>query len=101
MRQDYIDLVVRTHIISCRDKADDVAQNRFDTLPPAPSLVSPSTLPAIAVVLLLTTFALTFVFSLLRPSKSLPTVELLIGSSASVIAGVGLVAAFCAVGVHV
>ncbi|KAG6820221.1 hypothetical protein H0H93_003722 [Arthromyces matolae] len=57
-------------------------------------------LPYIAALLLASTFALAFYFSTL-PKDTIPVRETVVASTASVLAGFGVVALFCSVGVYV
>ncbi|SCV71392.1 BQ2448_2980 [Microbotryum intermedium] len=67
---------------------------------PFSPLISPSSAPPLAIVLLSIAFVSSFYFSTLRPSK-IPTNEIGSALIASVLGGFGLVFAFCALGVNV
>ncbi|KAH6917683.1 hypothetical protein BKA70DRAFT_1252923 [Coprinopsis sp. MPI-PUGE-AT-0042] len=69
-------------------------------LPPFSPLVPVSLLPTLALVLLASTFGLTFYFSTL-PKSALPATELGVAAVASTLAGFGVVALFCTAGVNV
>ncbi|KAF8439333.1 hypothetical protein L210DRAFT_867202, partial [Boletus edulis BED1] len=70
------------------------------SLPPFTPYVSASLLPYIALVLLVSTFVLTFYFSTL-PKDNIPVRESAVASLASILGGFGVVALFCSVGVNV
>ncbi|KAN0101138.1 hypothetical protein V8E55_001122 [Tylopilus felleus] len=78
----------------------DAIQALHKSLPPFAPYVSASLLPHIALVLLVSTFALTFYFSTL-PKDSFPIREGAVASLASILGGFGVVALFCTVGVNV
>ncbi|KIM51249.1 hypothetical protein SCLCIDRAFT_33606 [Scleroderma citrinum Foug A] len=78
----------------------DNIQALHKSLPPFSPYVPASLLPLIALVLLATTFALTFYFSTLLKA-AIPLREMGVASLASVLGGFGVVALFCSVGVYV
>ncbi|KAH0838783.1 hypothetical protein J3R83DRAFT_7159 [Lanmaoa asiatica] len=78
----------------------DAIQALHNSLPPFTPYVSASLLPHIALVLLVSTFVLTFYFSTL-PKDSIPIREGAVASLASILGGFGVVALFCTVGVNV
>ncbi|KAG6914389.1 hypothetical protein DXG01_000618 [Tephrocybe rancida] len=69
-------------------------------LPPFAPVVPTAVLPYIAAILLLSTFVLGFYFSTL-PKDTIPARETAVASTASLLAGFGVVALFCSVGVYV
>ncbi|KAG8220696.1 hypothetical protein J3R82DRAFT_2989 [Butyriboletus roseoflavus] len=78
----------------------DAVQALHKSLPSFTPYVSASLLPHIALVLLVSTFALAFYFSTL-PKDSVPIREAAVASLASILGGFGVVALFCTVGVNV
>lgn len=100
-------------------RSHHAAKALHKTLPPFAPYVSASLLPQIALVLLVSTFALTFYFStsvhpyslpvfwelMCRshslPKDSIPIREGAVASLASILGGFGVVALFCSVGVNV
>ncbi|KIK02353.1 hypothetical protein K443DRAFT_677737 [Laccaria amethystina LaAM-08-1] len=70
------------------------------SLPPFAPLVPIPLLPFLALILLAATFALTFYFSTL-PKHTFPIHETAVASTASILAGFGIVALFCSAGVYV
>ncbi|KAG6330562.1 hypothetical protein ID866_8526, partial [Astraeus odoratus] len=70
------------------------------SLPPFSPYVPVSLLPFLALLLLASTFALTFYFSTL-PIKAFPVREGGVAFLASVLGGFGVVVLFCSVGVYV
>jgi hypothetical protein len=75
-------------------------KNVFDGASPFSPLIPTSSLPYLAAILLLITFTMGFYFSTL-PKASIPTRELSVALTASVLGGFGVVALFCSVGVYV
>ncbi|KAG6855705.1 hypothetical protein H0H87_011830 [Tephrocybe sp. NHM501043] len=69
-------------------------------LPPFAPLVPTALLPYIAALLLASTFVLTFYFTTL-PKDTVPARETAVASTASILAGFGVVALFCSAGVYV
>ncbi|KAF5377287.1 hypothetical protein D9615_006465 [Tricholomella constricta] len=69
-------------------------------LPPFQPLLPVALLPYLAALLLASTFALAFYFSTL-PRDTIPIRETAVASTASVLAGFGVVALFCSAGVYV
>ncbi|KAL4069035.1 hypothetical protein J3A83DRAFT_4095396, partial [Scleroderma citrinum] len=69
------------------------------SLPSFSPYVPASLLPFIALVLLSSTFALTFYFSTL-PKAAFPFREIGVAGLASVLGGFGVVTLFCSVGVY-
>ncbi|KAF9235851.1 hypothetical protein BU15DRAFT_77573 [Melanogaster broomeanus] len=78
----------------------DAIQALHKSLPPFSPYVSASLLPYIALVLLVSTFALAFYFSTL-PKDKIPIRETAVASLASILGGFGVVALFCTAGVNV
>jgi len=78
----------------------DAIQALHKALPPFSPYIPASLLPHIALVLLVSTFGLTFYFSTL-PKDSIPFRESAVASLASILGGFGVVALFCSVGVNV
>ncbi|KAL8276369.1 hypothetical protein RQP46_011214 [Phenoliferia psychrophenolica] len=72
----------------------------YSTLSPYSSSLPASTLSPLAFLFLTAAFVLSQYFSTL-PAKGVPTTELAVGGASAVLAGFGLVFAFCAVGVNV
>ncbi|WVN87779.1 uncharacterized protein L203_102974 [Cryptococcus depauperatus CBS 7841] len=70
------------------------------SLPAFEPLVSTAALPPIALLALLGFFALIFLFTTLNRSK-IPLAEITTVLAASSLAGIGVVALFCTVGVNV
>ncbi|ORX39061.1 hypothetical protein BD324DRAFT_679564 [Kockovaella imperatae] len=70
------------------------------SLPPFSPLISVDMLPYIALICISAFFVLTFTFSTLPKSRN-PLPELGTGLLASGLAGIGIVALFCTVGVYV
>ncbi|KAL7421244.1 hypothetical protein Q5752_004129 [Cryptotrichosporon argae] len=70
------------------------------TLPPFAPMVPTALLPYIAFFSLLGSFVLAFLFSTLPKSRN-PVPELATAAVASLLAGAGIVALFCTVGVYV
>ncbi|KAB5591484.1 hypothetical protein CTheo_5088 [Ceratobasidium theobromae] len=72
----------------------------YESLPPFAPLIPTTALPYIAFTLLTSTFALGFYFSTL-PKNIMRPHEIVVSVLASVLAGLGVVALFCSVGVYV
>ncbi|KAF8876490.1 hypothetical protein BD779DRAFT_1677775 [Infundibulicybe gibba] len=72
----------------------------YAALPAFAPIVPVALLPSTALVLLTSTFALAFYFSTL-PKDTLPLREMTVAATASTLAGFGVVALFCSVGVYV
>ncbi|KAG5720298.1 hypothetical protein E4T56_gene2025 [Termitomyces sp. T112] len=70
------------------------------SLPPFSPIVPVVLLPYIAAILLASTFGLAFYFSTL-PKDTIPAREAAVALTASILAGFGVVALFCSVGVYV
>ncbi|GAA6043320.1 hypothetical protein JCM8097_001183 [Rhodosporidiobolus ruineniae] len=79
--------------------AEALAQHQ--SLPAFSPLLPSSSLSSLAVLLLSLSFVLSFYFSTLRSKAVVPIQELVVAALASVVGGVGLVSAFCAVGANV
>jgi len=69
-------------------------------LPPFKPIIPTAVLPYLAFFTLISTFALAFTFSTL-PTPAIPVKETGVAALASVLAGFGIVALFCSVGVYV
>ncbi|GLB36686.1 putative oligosaccharyltransferase subunit 5 [Lyophyllum shimeji] len=69
-------------------------------LPPFSPIAPVALLPYLATLLLASTFGLAFYFSTL-PKSTIPILETAVASTASILAGFGVVALFCSVGVYV
>ncbi|KZP08264.1 hypothetical protein FIBSPDRAFT_815069 [Athelia psychrophila] len=70
------------------------------SLPPFAPYLPVALLPYLALGSLSSTFALAFYFSTL-PKDTIPIRETAVGTTASVLAGFGVVALFCSAGVYV
>ncbi|KAF8303094.1 hypothetical protein DL93DRAFT_2233517 [Clavulina sp. PMI_390] len=75
-------------------------KERFAALPAFQPLIPTDLLPYLAFILLCSTFLLAFYASTL-PKSTLAVREALVAGLASVLAGFGVVALFCSVGVYV
>ncbi|KAJ3751201.1 hypothetical protein DFH05DRAFT_169195 [Lentinula detonsa] len=71
-----------------------------NSLPPFQPLISVAILPYLALILLASTFALTFYLSTI-PKTTIPGKEIPVAITASILGGFGVVALFCTVGVYV
>ncbi|KAF8060882.1 hypothetical protein FPV67DRAFT_1673715 [Lyophyllum atratum] len=69
-------------------------------LPPFSPIVPVALLPYLAALLLSSTFVLAFYFTTL-PKSTIPIRETAVASTASILAGFGVVALFCSAGVYV
>ncbi|KAG6852558.1 hypothetical protein C0991_010930 [Blastosporella zonata] len=69
-------------------------------LPSFAPIIPTALLPYIAAILLTSTFVLAFYFTTL-PKDTVPTRETAVASTASLLAGFGVVALFCSAGVYV
>ncbi|TDL22282.1 hypothetical protein BD410DRAFT_748481 [Rickenella mellea] len=78
----------------------DAVQALHKTLPAFSPYIPANFLPYLAFILLTVTFILTFYFSTL-PKDTLPLREMAVASTASILAGFGVVSLFCSVGVYV